>query len=968
MTITRRILLQVALATVAVITVATAAAYYFVRRSAENHAISFLYDYVQERGRVQEAQLKRVEQNLRMVRELFLDRDARPVTSDVEKQWQSRNELSPDGAWRTRRDGFDPRRRSSTWVSRDAPMTFALKTRVLRAENILNDFILGWVDDFPSLYFIFPQQVNVGYDARIPNWVWDAKADYDTCAAAFFQEATPERNPEGRIVWGAAMREPVSQVPYVSVTLPIRRGAEFIGIVGHDIAVSDLLASTARPGLQGVTTFLMRRDGRLIAHPRIQPRILDSDGTLTMDQTGDPALRAIYRGSQMVPKEQDLFGGSLENNTVHFAAVQWQNPAWLFVGVLSYEQLRADAFRSARWVLWSGLGSLALVLGLFAWILRRQVAAPLAELARATRQMSTGDIRARASVLRNDELGALADSFNTMAERVAERDGALRAEKASLEQRVSARVRPLRLNAELASALNEISELQPMLQRCAELLVQHLDAAFARVWILNEGAQRLELHASAGCYTHLDGAHSRVPVGQFKIGLIAQEKRAHLSNDVASDDRVSDKEWARREGMVAFAGYPLLLEGRVLGVVAIFARRLLGEDVIQALDAIAHSLALGVERKRAEARLRESEARFSKAFRANPAMMALTRMADGKFLAANEAFYQTTGYTEPEVIGRRSIDLNIYAVPQQRDEYVNLIRAHGFVRDREHQLRTKDGRLRTVLSSGERIDLEGEPHLLTVGLDITARKEAEIETMTALAREQELGELKTRFVSMVSHEFRTPLEVIVSSADILDLYLDRLQAAERSEHLAAIQGSVKRMSVMMEDVLLLGRFESHRQQFSPDDLHLAALCRRLSDEMRSATAGRCPIELSLDDTLPLARADEKLLRHILTNLLSNAIKYSQPGAPVRLFLTREDHNAVLRVEDRGLGIPAADQARMFEAFQRGGNTSEIAGTGLGLVIVKRSVELHGGTIDFTSEEGQGTTFTVRLPVFNPTEP
>lgn len=946
MTITRRILLQVAIATVAVIAVATATSYHFVRRNAESRAIGFLYDYVAERGRVQEVQLKRVEQNLHMVRELFLDRDARPVTSDVDKQWQSRNELSPDGAWRTRREGFDPRRRASMWVGSNAPVTFPLKTRVLRAENILNDFILGWVDDFPSLYFIFPQQVNVGYDARIPNWVWQAKADYDTCAAPYFQDATPERNPEGRIVWGAAVREPVSQVPYVSVTLPIQRGKEFIGIVGHDIAVSDLLASTARPGLQGVTTFLMRRDGRLIAHPQIQQRILDSNGTLTMDQTGDPALQAIYRGSQMVPREQDLFGGSLENNTVHFAAVQWENPAWLFVGVLSYDQLRADAFRSARWVLWSGLGSLALVLSLFTWILRRQVAAPLAELARATLQMSTGDTSARASVTRGDELGALAQSFNDMAGRVAERDAALRSEKATLEQRVAERLRPLKLSAEVAVALNETNELQRVLQRCAEILVQHVDAAFARVWTLSGDQQTLELMASAGLYTRLDGAHSRVPVGQLKIGLIAQEKMPHLTNDVPHDPRVSNQDWARREGMVAFAGYPLLLEGRVLGVVALFARRPLGEDTLQELGVMAHSLASGIERKRAETRLRDSEQRFSKVFQASPTSILLSRLADGVVVTANEAFLQTAGYNSHEVVGRTVMSLNLYADPAQRDEYLHLLRTNGSVRDREQFLRTRTGEIRTILVSGELLELEGQSHLLTVGLDITARKRAEIELLKTIERERELGELKTRFVSMVSHEFRTPLEVIVSSADILERYLDRLPVAERVEHVAAIQHSVKRMSGMMEDVLLLGRFESDRQQFSPDDLHLTAFCRRLADEMRSATAGKCPIELHIDDTLPLARADEKLLRHILTNLLSNAVKYSPAGVSVQFGLTREGGDAVFRISDNGLGIPAADQAHLFETFHRGRNTAHIPGTGLGLVIVKRSVELHGGRIDF----------------------
>jgi signal transduction histidine kinase len=248
------------------------------------------------------------------------------------------------------------------------------------------------------------------------------------------------------------------------------------------------------------------------------------------------------------------------------------------------------------------------------------------------------------------------------------------------------------------------------------------------------------------------------------------------------------------------------------------------------------------------------------------------------------------------------------------------------------------------------------------------RERAEAEIRRALELERELGELKTNFVSMVSHEFRTPLEVIVSSTDILDRYLDRLPAPERAEHLGAIQDSVKRMSGMMEDVLLLGRFESERQQFRPDDLHLTACCRRLVDEMRSATGDRCPIQFSLVDDVPLARADESLLRHILTNLLSNAVKYSPAGSPVRLSLARDGADAVFCIEDNGLGIPAADQTHLFEAFHRGRNAGQISGTGLGLVIVKRSVELHGGRIEFTSAEGKGTQFTVRLPVFSASEP
>jgi PAS domain S-box-containing protein len=167
------------------------------------------------------------------------------------------------------------------------------------------------------------------------------------------------------------------------------------------------------------------------------------------------------------------------------------------------------------------------------------------------------------------------------------------------------RTRLAALGADVGAALIENEELPQMLQRCAETLVRHLDVAFARIWTLEEGADVLELQASAGMYTHLDGAHSRVRVGEFKIGLIAEERRSHLTNDVRNDPRVSDKEWAEREGMIAFAGYPLVVEDRLVGVMATFARRALTDAVLQSMASVANGIALGIERKRAEESLRE---------------------------------------------------------------------------------------------------------------------------------------------------------------------------------------------------------------------------------------------------------------------------------------------------------------------------------------------------------------------------
>jgi two-component system, NtrC family, sensor kinase len=152
--------------------------------------------------------------------------------------------------------------------------------------------------------------------------------------------------------------------------------------------------------------------------------------------------------------------------------------------------------------------------------------------------------------------------------------------------------------------------LADMLSHCTEAIIRHLDAAFARVWTLNEADNVLELQASAGMYTHINGPHARVPVGQFKIGLIAQERQPHFTNAVMTDPRVGDKEWARREGMVSFAGYPLTVGDRLFGVIAMFARHPLSEFVLQALATIATNIALGLERLQAREALRESELRF----------------------------------------------------------------------------------------------------------------------------------------------------------------------------------------------------------------------------------------------------------------------------------------------------------------------------------------------------------------------
>lgn len=369
------------------------------------------------------------------------------------------------------------------------------------------------------------------------------------------------------------------------------------------------------------------------------------------------------------------------------------------------------------------------------------------------------------------------------------------------------------------------------------------------------------------------------------------------------------------------------------------------------------------ERKRAQAALAESEARFSAAFQASPAFLSILRASDEKYVLINDAFLNWLGYPREDVLGRTCLDLGLWENLEERDLVLKDMRTLGSIRQRECRWRDRRGQRFTILLSAETIQLNDTPHLLSMALDITQRKRAEEELLKTLEREKELSQLKSNFVSMVSHEFRTPLGIIQSSTELLRDFFERMPPAEREEQLESITRNTRRMAEMMEEILVLSRLDAGKLDFQPAPLDLNGFCRRVVDEVLSATNRRCPIELSLNSVPPPAQADERLLGHIFTNLLSNAVKYSEPGATVRFTLQRDGPDVVCLVYDRGIGISEDDQQQLFKAFHRGGNVGSRPGTGLGLLLVKRCADLHGGKVEVSSRIGEGTTVIVRLPVF-----
>jgi len=239
------------------------------------------------------------------------------------------------------------------------------------------------------------------------------------------------------------------------------------------------------------------------------------------------------------------------------------------------------------------------------------------------------------------------------------------------------------------------------------------------------------------------------------------------------------------------------------------------------------------------------------------------------------------------------------------------------------------------------------------------------ELREALERERKLGLVKSDFVSLVSHEFRTPLGVIMSAAEVPLRYFDRLEPEKRQRHLEMIRDSTGNLAAMIEEVLLLGRMDEGKLSCTAEPLDLEAFCRVIADELNSATKAVSPIRFEVLGDLSGASADKSLLRHILSNLLSNACKYSFPGEPVRFVVSRVEGETCFVIEDHGIGILDEDRERLFTSFTRGSNVGMLPGTGLGLVIVSRCVEMHGGRFQLESHPGVGTTATVWLSLFDP---
>lgn len=440
--------------------------------------------------------------------------------------------------------------------------------------------------------------------------------------------------------------------------------------------------------------------------------------------------------------------------------------------------------------------------------------------------------------------------------------GADISEQKLAEEALRERARIAEFQAKIGRAIAEQRALRPLLQDCANAVQEMFGGAFTRIWTLNEAEQMLELQASAGQYTHLNGPHGRVPVGMFKIGLIASERLPRLTNTVPDDSRISDPEWARREGMVAFAGYPLIADGKLMGVVAMFARQPLTNSVLDSLAAVANSLALGILARQTEENLRRAD--------------------------------QIRGVALAE-LSRANVELD-----------------------------------------------QASKH-------------------------------KDEFFANMSHELRTPLNAILGLSELLTEQLTGPLTPRQLKSVATIKTSGEHLLSLINDILDLSKIEAGKLELHRELVNVEEFCQGcLTFVKTQALLKQIRLDFQCEPRLTSLHADPKRLKQILVNLLNNAVKFTPAGGRIGFLVAVPEGESVVRftVWDTGVGIALADQSRLFQAFTQidSGLNRGQEGTGLGLALVAKLVELHGGNVALDSDPGKGSRFIVTLPLIHPAEP
>lgn len=512
--------------------------------------------------------------------------------------------------------------------------------------------------------------------------------------------------------------------------------------------------------------------------------------------------------------------------------------------------------------------------------------------------------------------------------------------------------------ADVGFTLSHGGTLDTMLQKCTGAVIRHLDAALACIWVSTLDRNILELQAKAGMSTLLDNSYSQVPVGKSKIGLIVQERKAQLMNSVPPDAGIADQEWAKSEGIVSFAGFPLLAEDRAVGVIAMFGRKPLTDRILSPLAAVSVAIAQTIERKRAEEKIREQAALID----VDPDAILVHDMEE-RITFYNKGAERLYGWTKEEILGKRATETIFKDNPAQFEEAKTSLLTHGRW-EGEWKHHTKDGKELIVESHWTLVrDHKGEPAFVyVVNTDITEKKKLEQQFLRA-QRMDSIGTL----AGGIAHDLNNVLAPILMAVDILKRRFSDIQGRRI---LDTLEASAKRGADLVKQVLTFARGAEGEREV----LQLKHVINEMVKIVNEIFPKSLQVQTDIPNNLQPVLGDPTQLHQVLLNLCVNARDAMPDGGILTIGAENVelDENyarmhieakagpyVLIKVSDTGTGIPPYIIDKIFEPFfttkERG------KGTGLGLSTVHAIVKSHKGFINVYSEVGKGTTFNVYLP-------
>ena len=391
--------------------------------------------------------------------------------------------------------------------------------------------------------------------------------------------------------------------------------------------------------------------------------------------------------------------------------------------------------------------------------------------------------------------------------------------------------------------------------------------------------------------------------------------------------------------------------------------RIWDESEISILKILASDIGGAFTRKYIEDALINTEERFKALFDYAPIAYFIVDLR-GSFIDVNKSVEKNFGYTKQEIAKKKKIQ-NLVCSKEDKEIFEQiLIKSYeGIVSEAvEIKMTDKEGKNKFVELNTFPITLAEKKMVLCAVHDISLRKDNEAEIRTALTHSQELNEIKTRFVSMVSHEFRTPLSTILSSTEILKMFELRLNEEEKANHFRKITKSIDYLTNLLDDVITINRADSGRVIVKFRQVDVIPLLEQWISDIRSSFIETPEIIFKKESDELKAETDENLFRQIVSNLLNNAIKYTPANKAINISISEKDQKLILQIADEGIGIPAESQKDIFNPFYRAINTGNVPGSGLGLAVTKRSVEILKGEISCISNINTGTTFIVTIPI------